>query len=65
MNNLLMGREKASDNVIMHNPTPAILEPVNKHDLRDIANHAMNKPAPKLQPSHANRSVNMPINQPM
>ena len=65
MNNLLMGREKASDNVIMHNQAPAISEPVSKHDLRDIANHAMNKPAPKLQPSHANKSVNMPINQPM
>ena len=60
-----MGHEKASDSVIMNTREPAFTEPVNKHDLREISEHAMNKPAPKLQPSHANRSVNMPINQPM
>lgn len=58
---LLMGNQKATDAIIMNQD---VVDADERRERREIANHAMNKPSPKLQPSHNNTAQNMRINQP-
>lgn len=56
-----MGNQKATDAIIMNQD---VVDADERRERREIANHAMNKPSPKLQPSHNNTAQNMRINQP-
>lgn len=56
-----MGNQKATDAIIMNKD---VSDADEKRERREIANHVMNKPSPKLQPSHSNPAQNMRINQP-
>lgn len=46
-----MGSQSAAEAVIMTSEPPSADE---RREQRAIANHTMNKPSPKLQPSHGN-----------
>lgn len=56
-----MGNQNAADAIIMNQN---VVDADERRERREIANHAMNKPSPKLQPSHNNTAQNMRIIQP-